>query len=136
MLNWYKNLDIYKKTCITSLLVSLIAFLGCIPLYFYNLAEIPNGIALSGVVCSSLFLFYEIGKSCAGLGKTIFVNILRFGLLIALLFVTVFLYYKFEIKIFNVFAVVGVLFASTVIFVVLSYLESKNDNSSNWRIIW
>ena len=131
MINWYKNLDIYKKTCLTSLLVSLLGFLGCVPFYFNNLGEIPNGIALSGVVCSLLFLVYEIGKHSPGLGKTIVANILRFGILIALLFVTVFLYYKLEIKIFNVFAVVGTLFVSTVVFVILSYLESKNDSSSN-----
>ena len=127
MINWYKNLDIYIKTCVTTALVSLIVFLGCIPLYFYNLGEIPNGIALGGAVSALLFLLYEVGKDSPRLKGTIILNIIRFGLVIALLFVTTFLYYKLEIKIFNVFAVVGIFFASTIIFVVLSLLESRNE---------
>lgn len=127
MISWYKNLDIYIKTCVTTALVSLIVFLGCIPLYFYNLGEIPNGIALGGAVSALLFLLYEVGKDSPRLKGTIILNIIRFGLVIALLFVTTFLYYKLEIKIFNVFAVVGIFFASTIIFVVLSLLESRNE---------
>ena len=127
MISWYKNLDIYIKTCVTTALVSLIVFLGCIPLYFYNLGEIPNGIALGGAISALLFLLYEVGKDSPRLKGTIILNIIRFGLVIALLFVTTFLYYKLEIKIFNVFAVVGVFFASTIIFVVLSLLESRNE---------
>ena len=129
MITWYKNLDVYLKSCVTTALISLITFLGCIPLYFYNLGEVPNGIALSGAISSMLFLLYEIGKTSPGLKGTIILNIVRFGLVIAMLFVTVFLYYKLEIKLFNVFAVVGTFFISTIIFVVLSYLESRNEVS-------
>lgn len=127
MISWYKNLDIYIKTCVTTAFVSLIVFLGCIPLYFYNLGEIPNGIALGGAVSALLFLLYEVGKDSPRLKGTIILNVIRFGLVIALLFVTTFLYYKLEIQIFNVFAVVGMFFASTIIFVVLSLLESRNE---------
>lgn len=129
MISWYKNLDVYKKSCITTALITLVAFLGCIPLYFYNLGEVPNGIALSGVICSLLLLMYEIGKNSPGLGKTIVVNVIRFFLLASLLFVTVFLYYKLEIKIFNVFSVAGAFACSTVIFVIMSYLEGKHEDS-------
>ena len=129
MITWYKNLDVYLKSCVTTALISLITFLGCIPLYFYNLGEVPNGIALSGAISSMLFFLYEIGKTSPGLKGTIILNIVRFGLVIAMLFVTVFLYYKLEIKLFNVFAVVGTFFASTIIFVVLSYMESRNEVS-------
>ena len=77
MISWYKNLDVYVKSCVTTILISLIAFLGCIPLYFYNLGEVPNGIALSGVISASLFLFYEVGKTSPRLMGTIILNIVR-----------------------------------------------------------
>lgn len=131
MIKWYKNLDVYIKSCLTTALITLVAFLGCIPLYFNNLGEIPNGIALSGMTFAVLYLLYEIGKNSPGLWKTIIVNLIRFGLVVALLFVTVFLYYKLQIKIFNVFTVVGAFFVSTVVFIVLSLLENRNENDNS-----
>lgn len=130
MIEWYKNLDVYIKSLIITALISLVAFLGCIPLYFANFGEIPNGIALSGTISSLLFLIYEIGKNSPRLGKSIFANILRFMLVIVLFFVTTLLYYRFEIKIFNVFAVVLTFFMSTIVFVTISFLENRNEATS------
>lgn len=131
MITWYKKLDVYIKSCLLTILITLIVFLGCIPLYFYNLGEVPNGIAISGTICGLLFLLYEIGKSTPILNLTIFINIVRFVLAVAMLFLAVFLYYKLDIRIFNVFAVVGTFFISTIIFVILSYLENRNEARSS-----
>ena len=129
MITWYKKLDVYGKSFITNELICLLAFLSCVPFYFYELAEIPNGIIVSGSISSLLFLLYRFGRNSVGLGKTIAINIIRFTLVIGMLFVSVFLYYKLEIKLFNVFAVVSAFFASTIVFVLLSYLENKNEDS-------
>ena len=135
MINWYKNLDVFKKSCLVTLLTTLIAFLGCIPLYFNNLGEIPNAIIVSGTIFSLSFLLYEVGKNSPGLGITIFTNVVRFLLIIGLLFVSVFLYYKLEVKLFNVFAVGGTFLASVVIFVIINCLEGKNEgNSPSWFV--
>ena len=135
MINWYKNLDVYKKTCLVTLLVTIIAFLGCIPFYFNNLGEIPNAVALGGSAFAFSYLFYEIGKNSPGLWKTIIINIVRFILIAGLLFVVIFLYYKLELKIFNVFAIAIAFFASLVIFVILNCLEDRNEgNRPSWIV--
>ena len=57
MLKFYRETNVYFKTVILSLLVIAGLVVLCIPFFFFKLQEIPQGIALGGLVGVLYYIF-------------------------------------------------------------------------------
>ena len=111
MKDWYRQLRLEYKVVVWSLIVIFSLILLAIPCYFFNLMEIPNGIALGGGIAVILYLILGLcdteEKSKKSLVITVIVLTIRFLLIGGLLFLVGWLYYKVGFTAFNIFAVAG-----------------------------
>lgn len=130
MKNWYSRLDICYKTAFISTIVMIVAILGTSCLFFMGYMEIPFGILLG---CSVGIISYVLMGLVGAKGQdrkttgTIIVNIVRFVLLAAAMFLAGWLYYKSNIHIFNVFAVAGGYIIPIICLCVIVGKEGKNN---------
>ena len=134
MIKALSKLNIYHKCVVLSGLFLLVLSLALIPLYFLNYKDIPLGFILGGGY--GLLSYFLIGilenKRSEYYKWAVMISILRFVVLAALLFLVGLCYYKWDLKIFNIFTVVGGYFICLVVFIVLSALnksERKTDGS-------
>lgn len=118
------------KTAIITYLITLIGVTSTIFLFFKEMMDIPLGILLGGGVFGSLALISGlIEKKDEERDAPIYSIImiaLRFLLLVALTIIIALMYYKWNLKIFNVFAFVGAYLASIIAMIVV-YLIFKKE---------
>lgn len=118
------------KTAIITYLITLIGVTSTIFLFFKEMMDIPLGILLGGGVFGSLALISGlIEKKDEERDAPIYSIImiaLRFLLLVALTIIIALMYYKWNLKIFNVFAFVGAYLASITAMIVV-YLIFKKE---------
>ena len=118
------------KTAIITYLITLIGVTSTIFLFFKEMMDIPLGILLGGGVFGSLALISGlIEKKDEERDSPIYSIImiaLRFLLLVALTIIIALMYYKWNLKIFNVFAFVGAYLASIIAMIVV-YLIFKKE---------
>lgn len=123
MINWYRRLNIEFKTMVWSIIVTLGLLLLMIPLFFFSLMEIPLGVALGAsvgiITYLALGLVENKSKQKLSIGLTITIIVLRLLVIAGILFLVGWLYYTKEVKIFNIFAVVGGYFMTLVINIIL-----------------
>ena len=129
MKKWYSNLNADLKTSLWSGIVVLVATLATLPLMIINLLDIPLGILLGGFL-NTLYYFVSglnrnRGESKSALKFDAALIIIRFTLFAALGLVIGWLYFKMNIKIFNLFAFVGAYLFPIFIFMLLSRKEVK-----------
>lgn len=133
MKDWYQKLKLEYQVALWSTIVILGLFTLTIPFYFFKLMEIPQGIALGGLVAIVFYLFLGLfnneNKTRRSLVVTIIVIIVKFLLISGLLFLVGWIYYSKEFKAFNVFAVAGGYFIPLIIYVILARKE-KTDGCS------
>ena len=111
MRDWYRLLKIEYKIVVWSLIVLSALSILLIPLYFFSLMEIPQGIALGGgvgvIVYIFLGLFDNPEKPKKSLTITVTIMIVRFLVMAGILFLVGWLYYIVDFKAFNIFATAG-----------------------------
>lgn len=114
----WRHLNIYIKALSLDLCALLIITLGMIPLWINHLPDIPQGLLLGGLygVLCLLVMFLVTNKENENkkLVGTIIVIISRLLILAGILLLVGYSYYVKDIKIFNIFAVVGGYLLSTI----------------------
>ena len=116
------------KTALLTYALMLIATLSTIFLFFQGLMDIPLGILLGGSIFGTLSLISGLVEKKDEDRKTPIYSIVligvRFLLLIAITIVIAFMYYRWNLPIFNVFAFVGAYTVSIIIMIIV-YLIYK-----------
>ena len=116
------------KTALLTYVITLIATLSTIFLFFQGLMDIPLGILLGGSIFGTLSLISGLVEKKDEDRKTPIYSIVligvRFLLLIAITIVIAFMYYRWNLPIFNVFAFVGAYTVSIIIMIIV-YLIYK-----------
>ena len=136
MIKAFSKLNIYLKCVVLSGLFLLLLSLALIPLYFINYMDIPLGFILGGgygMLCYFLIGILE-NKRAEYYKWAVLVSILRFVVLAALLFFVALCYYKWDIKIFNIFTVLGGYLICLVVFLILSVIASKRERKTDGSI--
>lgn len=131
MKNWYAHLNSNLKTVVWSIIVVAILVIALSPLFFFSLMEIPLGIALGGSVGILNYLILGLiddkEYKKVNLVLTIVTIIVRFLVIAGVLILVGFLYYKLNIKLFNIFAVAGSYFISFIVSIFILRKEGTND---------
>ncbi len=123
MKEWCRQLRLEYQVSLWSAIVIVGLFVLCIPFYFFSLMEIPQGIALGGIL--SILLYIVLGlcnneeKAKQSMVLTIVVIALKMVLIGGLLFLVGWLYYGKCFKAFNIFAVAGSYLIPLIIHLVL-----------------
>ncbi len=128
MKSWFSKLNTYYKTALVSTLVTIVAIVGTICLFFLGLMEIPLGIILGSSI--GIIFYAVLGKiSNVETGNkptiTIVAQIIRFVFIAAALVLSGWLYYKENIHLFNIFAVLG---GYVVPLLTLIFISRKESN--------
>ena len=117
------------KTAIITYLITLVGFCSTIFLFFMGMMDVPLGILLGGGVFGSLaFISGLVEKKDEERDTPIYSIILiglRFLLLVALTIIIALMYYRWNLKIFNVFAFVGAYLTSTIAMIVVYLIFKK-----------
>ena len=118
MKDWYGQLKIEYKVAVWSAIIVTGLVLICIPFFFFQLMEIPQGIALGGSVGIITYLLLGIfnnkDKPIKSTVVAVVIMFLRFLFIGGILFLVGWLYYAKDLKAFNIFAVTGGYFVSIV----------------------
>ena len=123
MKEWYKQLRLEYQVAFWSAIVVLGLFILCIPFYFFSLMEIPQGIALGGIV--SILIYIVLGlcnneeKAKQSMVATVVVIIAKAIIIGGLLFLVGWLYYGKGFKAFNIFAVAGSYLIPLIVHIIL-----------------
>ena len=129
MKQWYQKRNIHQKTGIWTIIISTTLLLLLIPLFFFNLMDIPLGILLGGYFASLFYFLIGANQKEKYTRKAvkidIFIIILRFVLFAIALVGLALLYYLANIKIFNIFGFAGAYLLSLFIYLFLSRKEGK-----------
>ena len=116
------------KTAFITYAVTLIATLSTIFLFFQGMMDVPLGILLGGGLFGTLSLVSGFLEKKDEDRKTPIYSIVligvRFLLLIAVTIVIAFMYYRWNLPIFNIFAFVGAYTVSIIIMIIV-YLIYK-----------
>lgn len=130
MKSWLSKLSINLKTVVLSIGAVLFVYLCLIFGYFIDLKDIPNGLLLGGIVGIAGFLLMSLAdKLDEDKTKPIFAIIfiiIRFILIGAIIVLVALMNYRWNINLFNIFAVVGGYFIPLVINIIVYVAERKN----------
>lgn len=123
MKNWYDQLKFEYKIAFWSAVIVTGLVILCIPLFFFSLMEIPQGIALGGGVGIIIYLFLGLFNNSDEPKKsmvlTIIVITLRLVIIAGVLFLVGWLYYQVGFEAFNIFAVAGGYFIPVITNIIL-----------------
>ena len=127
-MNFLKKLDNDLLTALFVVGVSIIGFCSTAFLISSTYIDIPLGFLLSGGILTLIhilsFFLKRIDSKKDTTAFTIVAITLRLVLLIASLMIITFMYYRWGIKLFNVFVFVGMYTASIIIYM-LTYIFYK-----------
>ena len=132
----FEKLNIYHKCSVLSGLFILFLSMALIPLYFFNLMDIPLGFLIGGVYGITVYFVTGIleNKRQDYYKWAILISAFRYLVFAALLVLVGLCYYKWDIKIFNIFTVVGGYLICLVVFVILFILQNKKERKMNGSI--
>ena len=129
MKSWYRQLNIYFKTVLWTIIITLGVTICLIPLFFFNLMEIPLGILLGGLFGTLYYFIAGFNQreeySKKGMVLDVVILILRFLVFAGAMVGLTWLYYKSNIHIFNVYGFAGAYLLSLFVFILISGKESK-----------
>ena len=132
-----KNLNVHHKASLLTLVITLIVFVALIELFFIQIGDrvwidIPLGILLGGALASLFYLvqgFIDYKEDKDNSAKcSLLLTGLRLVFFVGLMVGDAFLYYKANIKIFNIFAFVGGYSISIIALIIVTFRESKKSN--------
>ena len=133
MKDWYSKLKIEYRVVVWSLIVIASIMILTIPLFFFSLMEIPQGIALGGVVSVIIYIFLGLFNNQDQIKKsvtiTIVIIVIKSIVITGLLFLVGWLYYGIGFKAFNIFAVAGGYLIPLVTHIILVGKERSVGNS-------
>ena len=126
----FEKLNIYYKCSVLSGLFLIFISLCLIPLYFFGYMDIPLGFLLGGVYGVIVYFFTGLleNKRQDYYKWAVVLSVLRFFILAVLLVLAALCYYKWELKIFNIFSVVGGYLLSLVVLIILFVVKDKGNN--------
>ena len=132
MKDLYKSLKLEYKIVVWSLIALAALTICLIPLFFFSLMEIPQGILLGGGIGVITYLFLGLfnnpEKPKKSLIITTIIIIVRFLVIAGILFLVGWLYYKEDMKAFNIFAVTGGYLLTIVINIILVRKEKVSGH--------
>lgn len=124
-----QQLGVFYKTAVISVFIILVIFLLLLPLFWHNLMEYPLGLLLGGLFSSLVFflegLLEKQDLKNRSVKLAISINVIRFTLFGGILFLSAYLYYRLNIKLFNVFMVTGGYFIPIVIMCIVMIIGGK-----------
>ena len=128
-MNFIKKLDRDLITAMVTSVIALVAFACSSFLISTDLKDIPLGFLLSGGVIALVYvLSYLLVRIDIKRGSTVF-SIISLGVRLVVILITLlllaFMYYRWDIKLFNIFVFVGVYTASIITFC-LSFILIKD----------
>ena len=128
----FEKLNIYHKCSVLSGLFLIVVSLALIPLYFLGYKDIPLGLILGGIygVVAYFVTGYLENKRGNYYKWAVLVSVFRYLLFIVLLIIVALCYYKWDIKIFNIFSVCGGYFICLVVLIILFMLKGRKENGS------
>jgi len=133
MKDWYQTLKLEFKVAVWSLIILSGLIILMIPMFFFKLMEVPQGIALGGgigiITYLLLGIFNNKDKQTKSMVLTIVIIILRTLLFGGILFLIGWLYYAKQFKAFNVFAVTGGYLITIIIHLILARKEKDVGNT-------
>ena len=133
MKDWYSKLKIEYRVAFWATLVVASIVILLIPCFFFSLMEIPQGIALGGIVGIIIYLFLGLFNNNVDPKKamriTVVIIIVKALVITGLLFLIGWLYYGIGFKAFNIFALMGGYFIPLVIHIILVEKERSGGNS-------
>lgn len=110
-------------------LLTIVAIISSIYCFFINFMEVPLGFALGGVIVSCLYLLghfmYKLDVKNGAVKYSIMMVGIRNIILITSIILLALMYYRWGIKLFNVFAFIGIYTGGVIIYVV-DHLVVKN----------
>ena len=129
MLKFFREANLYFKTAIITILVTIGLVVLLIPLFFFKLQEIPFGIALGGLFGSLYYIFAGFNQREEYTKKALVIDIILLALRLILfagaLTGLALLYYKAHAHMFNVFAFTGGYLISTLVQIILIKMKGK-----------
>ena len=129
-MNWFIKLSNSFKVALISALITVIAFLVMVFGYFIDQPDLPNGVLAGGLLGSITYLILgmveRFDEKRKVLVLTIVLTIVRFLLIGALLLVAALLQYQYELKVMNVFTVLGGYIISLLVYIVIMLIEKKH----------
>lgn len=133
MKDWYQTLKLEFKVVFWSLIVLSGLIILMIPMFFFKLMEVPQGVALGGgigiITYLLLGIFSNKDKQTKSMVLTTIVIILRILIMGGILFLVGWLYYQKSFKAFNVFAVAGGYLVTIIIHFILARKEKDIGNT-------
>ena len=134
-MKFLRKLDNNLLAALIVYFVSILGFACSSFLISTSLIDIPLGFLFSGGVIGSLYLLtFFFGKLDERTGRNIFGIIsigVRLFVIIGVMILIAFMYYRWEIKIFNLFVFIGIYSLGVISFVLLHLLnkEGKEKNA-------
>lgn len=132
----FDKLSICYKCAVLSGLFLLLLTLCLIPCFIFGYMDIPLGFIVGfsyGILLYSIVGLYE-DKSHYGYKGAITIIVVKYLVFGALLFLLGLCYYRWDVKLFNLFTVVGGYLIVLVIYVVLNLMEGKKERVKNGNI--
>ena len=133
MKDWYQTLKLEYKVAVWSLIVLSGLIILMIPLFFFKLMEVPQGIALGGgigvITYLLLGIFNNKDRQMKSMVITVIVIVVRILIMGGILFLVGWLYYAKGFKAFNIFAVAGGYVITVIIYLILARKEKDIGDS-------
>ena len=129
MREWYRQLKIEYQIALWSLIVISGLILALIPCFLFSLMEIPQGIALGGIVSIIIYVFLGLFEKNEDPKKSLIIAAIMIAVRLlvigGILFLTGWLYYNQGLKAFNIFAVTGGYLIPIVINIILVLVRKE-----------
>ena len=120
----FSDKDIYFNTFVVTAFASIILFVLAAECFFLERIDIPFGILLGGIYNAIFYLFISL-LSKRKIHATIVVLIIRFVLFAGIMVLNGFMFYKWGVKIFNPFTLVGGYLLGTIIYIITLNKEGQ-----------
>lgn len=134
MIKKFSSLNIFWQTVICSSLLLVIAVGATTWCYFYNLMEIPNGIALGIAINLCFDIVFAVLEEKENKKSVLVINTIltvsRVLVMGGIMLLVAFLYYKQNLKIFNIFALIGGYTATLVVLLIMAIRKGKKSGTA------
>ena len=128
-MNFFRKLGYNLFTAFVVLIISLIGFASSAFLISSDLEHIPFGFLLSGGIIALIhvvsYLLVKVDEKRGSAVFTIIAMAVRLTIILASMLLIAFMYYRWNIKLFNLFVFVGV-YTASIITLCLSFIFIKD----------
>ena len=128
-MKFFKNLNNSFKAGIITLILTFIALIATIYLFFIDLKEVPLGILLGGIIFGGISLLGGLAENYDEKNQStkfsIIIIIAKFFFTVLTLIGAALLYYLADIHLFNIFAIVGAYTVNVIVTIVVYLIYKK-----------